>query len=354
MYIQPFKTINMRIYRVHNVLPLAPSERGTPLLRLLFLRWPVFRLPTLFLPVLRWPILRLFCFLVVGLFMPVLLQAQVKPVAGTLFPRQYKVGDVYHYSLTTESLYNDKWNSTTVVVLELKVVKDSAGIPFDEVRHTSKIEMTPKDTVDKSAEARAAKPYRISLYPGGSLTIPPIEVPGLTGAITDFITFFVAVSPQSLVTTLQKKGDSLVNKDLAKGNFANGRTILVGDDCLAITARIVDISIKEVKLRTDFMPPATPCLTYLLEDMSKQVVEGVPNNFQMVQPAGNGKYNVQFGNEQFTINSVMKREDGKIKWATMSNTLQLKLRMNCDSTYKNCSMEVPFKIQRNLKLELLD
>jgi hypothetical protein len=164
----------------------------------------------------------------------------------------------------------------------------------------------------------------------------------------------VAVSPQSLVTTLQKKGDSLVNKAPAKGNFANGRTILVGDDCLAMTARMVDVSRKEVKLRTDFMPPLMPCLTFLLEDMSKQVVEGVPNNFQMVQPVGAGKYNVQFGNELFTINSMMRREDGKIRLATMSNTLQLKLRMNCDSTYKSCGLEVPFRIQRNLTLELLD
>jgi hypothetical protein len=294
------------------------------------------------------------CCLLVLLVYPVLLPAQDTPTAGKLFPRKYKVGDKYHYSLTTESLYNGKWNSTSIVVLELVVVADSAGIPFDEVRNVSKIEMTPKDTVDKSKEAQSVKPYRISLHPSGALIIPKIEVAGMTGPITDFITFFVAVSPQSRVTTLQKKGDSLVNKDLAKGNFANGKTILVGDDCLAITARMIDISRKEVKLRTDFMPPATPCLTYLLEDMRKPVVEGVLNNFQMVQPVGAGKCNVQFGNELFTINTVMSRADGKIKQATMSNTLQLTLRMNCDSTYKGCNMEVPFRIQRNLKLELLD
>ncbi|WP_315817609.1 hypothetical protein [Paraflavitalea speifideaquila] len=62
---------------------------------------------------------------------------------------------------------------------------------------------------------------------------------------------------------------------------------------------------------------------------------------------------MHFGNEEFTINTIMNRKDGKIKWADMSNTLHLSLRMNCDGDYKNCQMEVPFLIQRNLKLELL-
>lgn len=285
--------------------------------------------------------------------LPAYLSAQEAPTAGTLFPRKYKTGDRYRYRLTTEQLYNGKWNSTSVVIIEV-TVKDSAGFPYEEVRNLSKIMQTPTDTTDKSAEALAVKPYRISLHPTGSITIPQIEVPGMTGAITDFITFYVAISPQSRVTSLHKQGDSLVNKDPAKGNFANGKTILVGDDCLAITARITAITSKEVNIQTAFLPPAAPCLTYLLEDMSKPVVKGVPNNFQMVQPVGSGKYNVQFGNELFYIYSTVSRADGKIKGATMSNTLQLTLRMNCDSTYKNGTMEMPFHMQRNLKLELLD
>ena len=292
--------------------------------------------------------------LLLFIVLPVCLSAQEAPSAGTLFPRKYKTGDKYRYRLTTEQLYNGKWNSTSIVVIEVTVGKDSSGIPYEEVRNLSKIMRAPTDTTDMSTEALAVKPYRISLHPAGSITIPKIEVPGMTGAITDFITFYVAVSPQSKVTALNKKGDSLVNKAPARGNFANGKTILVGDDCLAITARITNVSDKEVKLQTAFLPPAEPCLTYLLEDMSKPVVNGVPNNFQMVQPVGGGKYNVQFGNELFYIYTTVSRADGKIKLATMSNTLQLTLRMNCDSTYKNGNMEVPFYMQRNLKLELLD
>lgn len=279
--------------------------------------------------------------------------AQDKAVAGKLFPRKYKVGDSYRYRLTTEQVYNGKWNSTSVVELELKVILDSAGRPADEVYSISKKVFSPKDTVNADAEALAVKPYVISLDPDGKLEIPPIDVPGMTGPITDLITFFVAISPQSRVTTLEKEGDSLVRGETARGNFANGKTILVGDDCLAIKAYLSKVTQKEIALRTAFLPPSTPCITFLLDDMSKPVTKGVRNNFQMVQPAGPNKFNVQYGNEEFTINSRVSRRDGKLLEATMSNTLQLSLRMQCNTNYKECQMEVPFQIQRNLHLELI-
>lgn len=279
--------------------------------------------------------------------------AQDRPTAGTLFPRQYKPGDRYWYRLTTEQLYNGKWNSTSVVEMELTVVRDSAGRLCDEVRHLSKLVYTPKDTTRMDAEALAVKPYRLSLHPEGSIAIPPIEVPGMTGPITDFITFFVAISPQSRVTTLQRAGDSLHRQELARGNFANGKTILVGDDCLAVSAYMKAVNPQEVKIQTRFMPPAAPCIHFLLDDMQEAVTPGVRNNFQMVQPVGGGKVNVQYGNEWFVINSAVRRKDGKLVAADMSNELQLSLRLNCDPAYGNCQTTVPFHIQRNLLLELV-
>ena len=71
-----------------------------------------------------------------GMMIVVLSYAQQQePVAGTLFPRKYKVGDKYRYRLTTEQYYNKSWNSTSVVIIECTVVKDSAGIHWDEVRN---------------------------------------------------------------------------------------------------------------------------------------------------------------------------------------------------------------------------
>lgn len=293
-----------------------------------------------------------FCLIACLFFVPAC-SAQDKAVPGKLFPRKYQAGDTYRYRLTTEQLYNGQWNATTVVVMEVKVMKDSAGLPVEEVRHISKLVYTPKDTSSMDAEALSVKPYRISLHPGGQLSIPTIEQAGMTAAITDFITFYVAISPQLGATVLEKRGDSLIKKETVKGNFSNGKTILIGEDCLAIKAYLTDVTATAVKLRTEFMPPAAPCLSLLLSDMHQPVVAGIPNNIQMVQPVGPNAFNLQFGNEAFTINTTVNRKDGKISDASMYNVLRLTLRTACDSSYQNCKREMPFRIERNLRLELL-
>jgi hypothetical protein len=269
------------------------------------------------------------------------------------FGRKYMPGDIYRYKLTTDELNNGKWESTIIVVCELRVVKDSASIPYDEVHWLSKKVISTKDTIDKTSEALAVKPYRISLNPAGRLDIPKIEVPGMTGAITDFNTFFVAVGPQLGATNLEKRGDSIVVKEFVRGDFSNGKTILTGDDCLAVTVKLLDETKDRVILHTAFMPPTQSCLSFLTDEMKVAVVKDTINNFQMVQPSGKDQYNVQFGMEWFYINSTVRKSNGKILNAEMSNMLTLKLRLNCNKDYKNCQAEFPFSMQRKLRLELL-
>jgi len=84
------------------------------------------------------------------------------------------------------------------------------------------------------------------------------------------------------------------------------------------------------------------------------VVKDTLNNFQMVRPSANGKCNVLFGKEVFYITSTLQKHDGKISRAVMSNTLTLKLKLNCEATYTGCQAEIPFIIQRDLLLELID
>ena len=273
--------------------------------------------------------------------------------SNTLFDRKYQPGEIYRYKLTTNELYNGKWHSTTVSICELHVVKDSSGIPYDEVHWLSEDVLIDKGEIDKIREALAVKPYRISLYPGGRVDIPKLEVADMTGPITDFNTFFVAVSPLSGATQLTKKDSSISKKKYAKGNFKNGKNILEGEDCLAITVTMVNDTNDQVTLHTAFMPPAQPCLSYKTEDMNTPVVKDTINNFQMIQLSGNKQLNVQFGMEWFYINSTIRKSDGKIISSEMMNRLILKLKVNCNNDYKTCQMEMPFTIERKLQLELL-
>jgi hypothetical protein len=272
--------------------------------------------------------------------------------ASKLFGRKYKIGDTYRYKLTMEELHNGKLDHISISICELKVVKDSLGCPYDEVHWVSRITITGKDTVDATKTILPAKPYLISLDPKGKVDLPKIEFPALTEPIQDFNTFFIAVSPLTGATKLNKKDDTTSIQQPVKADFSNGSTILKGEDCIDISVRITDITKKLVMLTTSFAPPTQQCLSFLTPDMNTPVVNDTINNFQMVMEQGPGKYLVQYGREFFYINSMVQKSDGKITNAAMYNILNLNLKINCDKEYKNCQFEMPFSEQRNLRLEL--
>ena len=281
---------------------------------------------------------------------PQTLAAQVKPK----FKRQYKTGDVYRYKLTLSEYNNDKLQFTNISVCELRVV-DSNRMPYDEVRWLSKKVIRGNDTTDQTPVVLSTTPYRISLAGFGAINMPKIERPEMTEPIEDFNTFFAAVNPGFfMLGRFAGPGDSVAMMSPIKVSFANGSTIPRGEDCLAISLRITDTSAKETRIRTSFMPPAKPCLSYISADMSTPVVSGSLNNFQMVSPVGNKLFEVQYGREFFYINSVLSNLDGKILRGEMYNQLNLKIKHNCGSDYQGCQSETPFFEVRKLTLELLN
>lgn len=266
---------------------------------------------------------------------------------------QYKTGARHQYQLITSFSYNGQPQPSSLAICEVTTGKDPNGIPFEEVKWISLKRIKGTDTTDESATALAVKPYTLSLDSKGSLALPRIDVADMTGPITDFHTFYVAVGPQLGLKQLKKAGDQVIKPDLVKGDFANGKTILVGHDCLQVISSLREITQQQVILKTQFLPPPSPCLDFLLDDMKEPVIKDTLNNFQMVRPGAGGLYNVQYGREFFTINTSIRTTDGRIEKADMHNLLNLKVKLNCDSTYQQCQREVPFKIERNLTLELL-
>jgi hypothetical protein len=273
--------------------------------------------------------------------------------ATKLFGRKYKTGETYRYKLTMEEIHDGKWDHTNISICELRVIKDSIGIPYDEVRWISRKTINAKDTIDATAAALSVKPYSISLDPKGKFDLPGIEVPVMTEPKQDFNTFFVAVSPMIGATKLNKKGDSILTKEPVIADFSNGSTILKGQDCIGFSVKMTGITKRQAMFHTSFFPPSRPCLTFLTPDMNTPVVTDTINNFQMVMQTGPEQYVVQYGREFFYINSTVQKSDGKIINATMFNKLNLKLKINCDKEYKKCQFEMPLSEQRNLRLELL-
>lgn len=287
-----------------------------------------------------------------GLSFQVMAQQVTLPM-NALFGRKYKIGDVYRYKMTLSESHNGQLAFTNIAVCELTVI-DSAGVPYDEVRWIMKKVINPKDSVDQTAKAVLVTPYRISLDGKGKIDIPKILVPEMTEPIQDFNTFFVAVSPFILGTDrLKKKGDSTTTAKPIVANFANGTSILKGEDCLLINITLRDLSKQEAFIYSSFAPPMQNGLVYLTTDMNKPVVDSIPNNFQMVAPAGKDLVMLNYGREYFYINSTVRKSDGKIVKADMYNQLNLKIKVNCNNEYKNCQVEVPFAETRTLTLELL-
>jgi hypothetical protein len=269
------------------------------------------------------------------------------------FGRKYRAGETYRYKLASEQFYGGVWTATTVAICELRVVRDINGIYHDMVRWISMQQMRPKDTLTETHHAVKVIPYSISLDPRGRLEIPKIKEASMTGPITDFNTFLVAVSPQLGATKLSAPGEIQINPQPVTGNFANGTTIIKGLDCLKTSVQLDEINPDNVVITTYFLPPPQPCLSYLLPEMNTPVVKDTLNNFQMVVPVGKDRFNIQYGREYFVIRSVVRKSDGKIISATMNNVLTLKLKYNCTGEYKDCKGEFPSNIERKLTLELL-
>jgi hypothetical protein len=176
----------------------------------------------------------------------------------------------------------------------------------------------------------------------------------MTGCITDLNTFWVAISPGLGVTKLHQKGDSVLKPKPTRGDFSNGKSILKGEDYLAIEVLITGETTNTVDLLTSFMPPREESMHYLLPEMATPVVKDTLNNIQMVMAIGKDRVHIQYGRESFYINSTVSKSDGKLLQAGMHNTLNLHLKVNCDSSYSNCQADLPITIERKLSLELLE
>jgi len=282
--------------------------------------------------------------LLVILLIPVAAAAQKIPF------RQYRAGKTTVYTLTSESYNNNKFSGKSISRAKLTVIKDTAGFA-EAIQWLGKTHFSSKDTVNLDSTAQKIKPYTISLSPGKKVLLPRLDNAEMVGDITDLNTFFVAVSPALNMQKLSAANPVFTNEKYAEGNFADGVKIIKGSDCIRVTQTLVKISKKYTVIKTDFLPPVTSCLTPLLDTISKKTFEH-PNNFQMVQQSAGGKVNLLWGNESFTITSTIDNKDGKLLEATMTNTLQLRMRINAAPDLQTYDFELPYTISRNLKLEL--
>ena len=268
-----------------------------------------------------------------------------------IYDRKYVEGETYSYQLTTKHATNGAWEYDAIGIADHKVLYKT-GIPSDQVTWSSLRKKDSTGDHDLSTDARKVAPYEVSLSPAGKITIPPLTVPNMIGIITDGITFFVAMSPKAGSVNVKTTGDpEFVSETPTKGNWADGKQFIVGEDCISIHTTMTALEKGTASYQTAFISPDTQCLVFKKEWMTDALQPGSHNNFQQVL-ANQGKYDVMWGNEQFTVLSTIERATGKILSSTMHNTLNLKMRQGCDVNWENCSAEVPLTIYRQLSFTL--
>ncbi|HET6995008.1 MAG TPA: hypothetical protein VFI06_08495 [Chitinophagaceae bacterium] len=263
--------------------------------------------------------------------------------------RQYKKGEHFQYQLTTESFRNNQPDSKTISISHHTIVDDSGRLA-EEIKWISK-KSVGKETAQLDSTAQKVPPYKISLQPGGRLKIPALTIPEMTGEITDLNTFYVAVSPALHIHKLDPGHLSFIDSVL-KGNFADGKQIINGEDCIQVKQRLLIKDKKTTTVETSFLPPFYTGITPYIDTIGKQSFE-VPNNFQMVRKGAGDKVNLLWGVEKFIITSTIDNRTGMILQAEMINLLNLRMRYNASADLSTYDGEIPLTIKRVLHLELL-
>ena len=123
------------------------------------------------------------------------------------------------------------------------------------------------------------------------------------------------------VANLHWPGDHLLVPTPISGNWANGGSISLGRDCLAVTEQLLDMMPDTVTFRSSFRPPPEPGLSMAHAWMRAPVAGSTPNNFEQVIDQGEAGTTVMWGHEKFTIITTVDRKSGVILRAQMEDNL---------------------------------
>lgn len=270
--------------------------------------------------------------------------------------RRYAPGSVLRYRLSRSYFQDGALERTEHAVSVHTVLPGSP--PRESIAFESLITTRGGEQLDLTEEMGRFPPYEVSLAasaPEGSLDAPRLEgwSMDVVGVITDLHTFLVATSPQVGVEQANALGEPYVVPKPVVGSWANGTDVLVGQDCIQITVTLTELREHTAVFETRFLPPSDHCLEPLTPRMSEPVVAGTPNNFQQKARMGE-QLGAMWGNERFVVVSEVRRSDGALLEASMSNELQLRMLIACTEDLDSCQHEVPLHLRRELTMTLID
>lgn len=280
------------------------------------------------------------------------LPAQTESRLSSPIERRYVPGEEYYYRLTSVERHNGG-ERTVMQGVSRHTIVEREGVPGEDVRWERLNVVSGREGLMLDSLARSITPYFISRARDGSVELPPLNISEMVGPITDLNTFFVSVHPSEGIAHLASVGDIHEDSSVVQGDFTDSVMVLLGNDCLNVSYELLRITGDTAVYRITYAPPRTSCLPMLRGDMSAAVVDSVPNNFQMIRDAGEGKVTLMWGVEEFIVTASVDRSNGMILRADMDNRLRLRLRINCSPDLNSWQWEMPFTIERDVTLELV-
>lgn len=265
------------------------------------------------------------------------------------FQRRYVDGDSYRYRVTSKAERNGMPDGEATAVSHHTVVVPRDGAPFERIGWIQYVTRDASGRETPSADAEKVPPYEISLAAQGRVDLPRTTVPAMIGMVTDLNTFMVAISPRVGVQRLRTVGDRHTHPELLRGNFADGRQIVLGQDCTELTLTLRELTADMARIETRFVVPTRECLG-VRTWMTRR--EPLASNFQMIRNPSGEIFDAFWGTEVFTVVSEVRRSNGQILKATMDNTLDLTMK-TCDVSFAICKGEYPVKSHRVVTLDLL-
>lgn len=263
------------------------------------------------------------------------------------YERFYEVGEKYSYKMTTISQRGGGNPSKVTAYVTHEVIKNEKGIPVEKItwnRIANYGTGTNYDSVLNQLE-----PYEISLHADGSVDLPKVKNPFLSGLVADLNTFFVCLSPSTGIQKAAKVDEPYENPEPLIGDFSNGSTINYGKDCINLTHTLIKLDEQTASYESAFTAPEEGCSDIAFNENTPLFGK---ENIIMTRPIAGGKSMLFTGEESFTILSTIERGTGKLIKAEMKNQINFNMQ-TCEQNFEICSPKSPLTIERSVTLELI-
>jgi hypothetical protein len=203
----------------------------------------------------------------------------------------------------------------------------------------------------------AALQFRLAVTTDGVMpfALPDLsKAEGLIAPVTDAMTFYADLFIARHQSALRQPGDRATYHNPIVASWADGRTVLVGEDHVDFEIAVGDVDRTSgvAVLLIRHVPPAAPAIR-LNADWMRAPVADTPNNWVMVSKNGNG-YTASVGNETFDVELRVAIADGRLLYATLHNPVTAITRECADQTLTQCGPPRPSPVLRHVTMSRVD